>query len=389
MRRFHSLTGVLSISDDERNEILQKVEANDPAACFKQAQIYRYLHNCDDYVSSAHELLKRASESGIADADAAIAIMMFRGEIEPYNPRAAAQLLEKALKNNSELAAEFHLQNLIFGRYGCQPNHELAMKLIDTLIAESDNPKWYWLKGEILSSTSRNKEAVEWYERAIEGGLADAYDGLAFAKSMDDENGTQDKEIFMEILREGDEAGNPTCMYYASYINMLYFDDCEFDDKEQQDTMRNSIINGFELCIEDHLPSAFEVLGDIYREGKMGVDIDLIKAWQYYLKGSEYMVAGCFEKMYDMLLNDEIELKNISSEEAMDLCMMNGARQKSTTLLIAAVNAYKHGRLTKFAREIEMYHIPAYDAIEDEPSDDDDDDEDIITDDDGRYDAWA
>jgi TPR repeat protein len=95
MRRFHSLTGVLSISDDERNKILQQVEANDPVACFKQAQIYRYLHNCDDYVSSAHELLKRASESGIADADAAIAIMMFKGEIEPYNPPAAAQLLEK------------------------------------------------------------------------------------------------------------------------------------------------------------------------------------------------------------------------------------------------------------------------------------------------------
>ena len=75
----------------------------------------------------------------------------------------------------------------------------------------------------------------------------------------------------------------------------------------------------------------------------------------------------------------------MSNEEAMDLCMINGARLHEARLLVATVEAYKHGRLTRFAREIEMFHIPAYEAIpDDEPLDEDEE-----IDDDGRFDAWA
>ena len=75
----------------------------------------------------------------------------------------------------------------------------------------------------------------------------------------------------------------------------------------------------------------------------------------------------------------------VADAEAMDLCMINGARLHNASLLVATVEAYRHGRLTRFAREIEMFHIPAYDAIpDDEPLDEDED-----IDDDGRFDAWA
>ena len=90
--------------------------------------------------------------------------------------------------------------------------------------------------------------------------------------------------------------------------------------------------------------------------------------------------------MYDMLLTNEIQLGQMINEDAMDLCMINGARLHNARLLVAVVEAYKYGRLTRFAREIEMYHIPAYDAIpDDEPLDDEYDE----PDDDGRFDAWA
>ena len=387
MRRFTDLTSILAITDEERAEILQKAEMGDPVACFKQAQIYRFLHNCDDYRASAYELLTVASEGGVADADAAIAIMLFKGEIEPYDPVAAANLLEKALQSGSELAADYHLNNIIYGRWGCKQDVELAMKIVDGLIAESDNPQWYRLKGEILSNSNRNKEAVEWYERAVEAGLADAYDGLAYAKSTDDESDTRDYQLFMDIVKEGDEAGNPMCLYYAALLNMVNYDYIEFESDEMRDKFRRSIIEGFELCAEESLSIAFDTLGDIYYEGKMDIPVDGLKAWGYYVKGSEYMNPTCFERMYQMLLNDEIELHNMEREEAMDLCIINGARLRNRTLLIAAVEAYKRGRLTRYAREMEMFHLPAYDALpEDEPIDDEDDE---VADDDGRFDAWA
>jgi hypothetical protein len=90
--------------------------------------------------------------------------------------------------------------------------------------------------------------------------------------------------------------------------------------------------------------------------------------------------------MYDMLQTNEIQLGQMSNEEAMDLCMINGARLHDARLLVATVEAYKHGRLTQFAREIEMFHIPAYDAI---PDDEPLDDEEEGPDDDGRFDAWS
>ena len=87
-----------------------------------------------------------------------------------------------------------------------------------------------------------------------------------------------------------------------------------------------------------------------------------------------------------MLDTNEIKLVNMSNEDAMDICMINGARQHSKWLISETVNAYRRGRLTQFAREIEMFHIPAYDAIpDDEPLDDEED----YPDDDGRFDPWA
>ena len=97
MKRFYNLAGVLSLSEEENKLIERQAQEGDPVACFKQAEIYLHLHGCDDYVSSAHKLLRKASEGGVADADAAIAIMMIKGEIEPYDPTAAVRLLEKAI----------------------------------------------------------------------------------------------------------------------------------------------------------------------------------------------------------------------------------------------------------------------------------------------------
>lgn len=388
MRRFYNHTAILALSDEQRAHVFQGAEAGEPVACFQQAQIYRYLHTCKDYVSSAYKLLVKASEAGVADADAAIAVMMFKGEIEPYDPVAAARLLEKALNNKSELAATFHLMNIIYGRYGCKQNTELAMNILDSLIAENDNPEWYALKGELLSQTNRNKEAVVWFEKAIEAGYVDAYDGLAFAKSMDDQSGAQDMEIFADVVKEGGDAGNSMCMYYLSLIKMIDFEYAEFDSDKERDEVRNIILRGFEQCAEDSLSIAFDTLGDIYLEGKMELPVDIIKAWNYYLRGSEYMNPHCFERMYTLLSDDEIELKGIGRDEAIDLCLINGARLRSKLLILEAVDAYKHGRLTKFAREMEMFHIPAADAISEVEPPYDEDDEDEV-DDDGRYDAWA
>ena len=216
-------------------------------------------------------------------------------------------------------------------------------------------------------------ESQQWYEKAVAGGENSAYADLAVARGIND------------TLVEGNDAMDPMCMYYFILDKIESYYDIDPEDKEARDEYRQMIIHALELNIECCHPMSMELLGDIYREGKIDIPVDPVKAWEYYLHGSEFMQASCFEKMYDMLLTNEIQIGQMSNEEAMDLCMINGARLHNARLLVATVEAYKHGRLTRFAQEIEMFHIPAFDAIpDDEPLDEDDD-----IDDDGRFDAWA
>ena len=386
MTKFYTLAGILSLSEEEKELIEKQALEGDPVACYKLAEIYLNLHECDDYVSSAHELLQKASNGGVADADAEIAIMMFRGEIEPFNPVAAVNLLEKAIDNGSSLGIAFQLRNLLYGRFGYKQNPDLVKRTLKELLSQGEDPYWCAFMGDVLMAEGKIVESQQWYEKAVAGGENSAYGDLALARGMDDEGNFRDYQAYCDTLMEGNDAMDPMCMYYFILDKIFSYDDIDPEDTDSRNECRQLIIRGLELNIEWSHPMSMELLGDIYREGKIDVPVDIDKAWGYYVQGSECMLGSCFEKMYDMLQANEIQLGQMSNEEAMDLCMVNGARLHNTRLLVAAVEAYKHGRLTQFAREIEMFHIPAYDAI---PDDEPLDDEEEGPDDDGRYDPWA
>ena len=383
MRRFYTLAGILSISDEEQEQIKELAAKGDPVACYKLAQIYLYLHNCDDYFESAHKLLQTAQSGGVADADAAIATMMLRGEIEPYDPISAVKLLEKSINNNSVGGILFQLRNLLYGRYGYKQNIELVKTVLNARLSQDEEPHWCALMGDVLMLENKIEESQEWYEKAVAGGENSVYGDLALARGINNEGNFKDYEAYCDTLMEGNDAMDPMCMYYLVLDKILEYD--PDSDPETLEEVRDLVIRGLELNIELSHPMSFELLGDVYREGKMDIPIDLQKAWGYYVEGSQYMNSGCFEKMYDMLEADEIQLGNMSNEEAMDLCMINGARLHNTKLLTATVEAYNHGRLTRFAREIEMYHIPSYNALPDDNADSNEEEQD----DDGRYDAWS
>ena len=386
MRRFYTLAGILSLSEDEKELIWQQALEGDPVSCYKLAEIHLHLHDCEDYVASARELLQKASEGGVADADATIAIMMFRGEIEPFDPVAAAKRLEKAINNRSDRGIAFQLRNLLYGRYGYEQNIVLVKQTLDQLLSQGEDPYWCALMGDLLMAEGKIVESQLWYEKAVAGGENSVYGDLALARGINDDYSFRDYEAYNDTLMEGNDAMDPMCMYYFILDKIESYYDIDPEDTESHDENRQLIIHGLELNVEYCHPMSMELLGDIYREGKIDISVDLVKAWEYYVHGSEFMLDSCFEKMYDMLQANEIQLGQMNNEEAMDLCMVNGARLHNARLLVATVEAYRHGRLTQFAREIEMFHIPAYDAIpDDEPLDDEDEGQD----DDGRFDAWA
>ena len=53
MRRFYTLAGILSLSEEEKELIRQQALEGDPVACYKLAEIHLHIHDCEDYVASA------------------------------------------------------------------------------------------------------------------------------------------------------------------------------------------------------------------------------------------------------------------------------------------------------------------------------------------------
>lgn len=362
MIRYYDLGSICSIPAEELESVEEQANAGDPVSCCKLALILLAMHDTDDYIERAHELLKTASAAGVADADAAIGIMMFKGQIEPYNPLEAASVIEKAILANSTLAVAFQLRNILYGRYGYTQNIEKVATIVDNLINSMPNPYWYGLKGEVLSYQNKHIESEEWFQKAVDAGLVSFYSDLALARGFDDECNYRDYQAFADTTLEGHAAGDATCFYFYVLDRMPEYD--QFEDPETREEFRSAIIQGLEEKADEHHALSMELLGDIYREGQMDVPVDMVKAWKYYMQGSGYYRDSCFEKMYDMLDAGQIELAAMSKEDAMDLCMMNGARLHNEKLLRAAVEAYKKGRLTRFAREIELYHIHAYNALQ-------------------------
>ena len=91
-----------------------------------------------------------------------------------------------------------------------------------------------------------------------------------------------------------------------------------------------------------------------------------------------------------MSLNGDIEEEG-DAQYFRDICALKGARHGSEAMLSEAVEAYRQGRLTAFAPEIEQYYLPLSDGqvAQEEPDETDIPYDEEYPDDDGRYDAYV
>ena len=119
------------------------------------------------------------------------------------------------------------------------------------------------------------------------------------------------------------------------------------------------------------------LIAETYRNGWNGLGESVENAWKWYVKGAERNQVDCLEAMHDMCyITHDIDLPI----EKVDIIALLGARMGSPKLLRAAVAAYSEGRLTKYAVEMEQFHIPTFDGDEAEEE---------FPDDDGHFDAYV
>ena len=361
MIKFYSRETCKAISQDEVESIKTLAQAGDPVACFKLGRltyVWNDLSAEEDYLITTQRLYAKAQQGGVVEADVALAIMMLNGEVEPYNPRKAIGLLEGALKQGNEYAAYHQLCNLIFERFGYKQNLDLAEQILDQLLEQSTNPWFYDLKGEVLQARGLYEDSEPWFVKAIEGGVTLSYHALALSRGYNNNGELRDWDAMINTFREGADEGNMSCLNFFALNQGEMYEGLSQEQTEQRDECRNNILQVLEECVESMHGTSAEQLGDIYREGLYGGAIDYEKAWQCYLRGADYSCLGdCYEKMYDMILQGQVD-KGANRQEYLEQCAIYGARLRNRHMQEETVRMYRSGRLTRYAAEIEMYHMP-------------------------------
>lgn len=383
MRNFLSNVYVRNLTFEQVDEIYQKADEGNPQACFQKALVLMAWRDEDDWAKSAHKLLLKAKAGGVIDAEAVIADMIHYGELEKSDFARAKKLLEKSLAKGSEFAAKYHIENLLYGLCGTVEDPEAALEFIDNLLAQSDNPMWYYYKGLAIERTDCLSAAKEWYNKALEWGVAEAIADYATAVGFDDEYEMEDQDAYEKILDEGCKLNNPMCKYLKARLLGAKWYELPPENEEEKDELLDDILDNLESAATLGLAEASLWLGHIYKEGLYDLETDIEQAWAWYEDGAQFRSGECYEAMYAMavqgLLHSPQEGRKIA-----DLCAIKGARCGSRMMLRATVEAYYDGRLQGFASEIEEYYIPVYTLLGGEEDDDEDYDED-----DGRYDAWS
>lgn len=358
MRRFYTLAGVRNISDKEIRVIRRKAKSGDPVACYQLAQLEMAWHWEENYAEVADDLLLIAQNGGVEDAYILKALMLYRGEGE-YNPEKAESLIAAGFDKRNEYAMFTQLTNVIYGRFGHEKKLEVADNILKMLLDNDDCPHWHMLRGDALYALGKREEAVYHYEQALEGGLTEVYGDLAIARGVELDGTLVDWDSMMDTLAEGNEAADVASMYYTALEDCSQYEQCEDDETEMKDTLRELILTYLQECSDYKHIGANELLGDIYREGLYDVPVNYRKAYDHYSMGANYNGGSCYSKLHQMLSNGELSLRS-GKQEALDLFALLGARLHEEDMIIETIKAYRAGRLAEHAEEIEKYHLPAY-----------------------------
>lgn len=357
MRRFYTLAGVRNISDKEIRAIRRKAKSGDPVACYQLAQLEMAWHWEENYAEVADDLLLIALKGGVEDAYILKALMLYRGEGE-YDPEKAESLIAAGFDKRNEYAMFTQLTNVIYGRFGHEKKLEVADNILKMLLDNDDCPHWHMLRGDALYALGKREEAVYHYEQALEGGLTEVYGDLAIARGVELDGTLVDWDGMMDTLAEGNEVADVASMYYTALEDCSQYEQCEDDETEMKDSLRELILTYLQECSDYKHIGANELLGDIYREGLYDVPVDYGKAYEHYSMGANFNGGSCYSKLHQMLSNGELSLRS-GKQEALDLFALLGARLHEEDMIIETIKAYRAGRLADHAAEIEKYHLPA------------------------------
>lgn len=369
---FHIRYNLFRLDDVTLEQIREMADKGDRDA---QYGIGRYLYVVrpeENSADLAYEYLQKSHAQGQADAAAALAIIYEEGNCTEVDAGKCARLWDESLGGGSIYGVIAFAHSLIYGTFMIRKDVDKALEIINAAIKEAalqDETLGYfhYLRAMAKEEKLGRESSADDYRRAIELGCVCAWRGYADALYVDNEGEIKDEDGYLQILMDGVTAGDCDSMTMYNYLMSLREEDKNGENHIA--TYKNAFRLGSNVA-------AF-LIAETYRNGWNGLGESVENAWKWYVKGAERNQVDCLEAMHDMCyITHDIDLPI----EKVDIIALLGARMGSPKLLRAAVAAYSEGRLTKYAAEMEQFHIPTFDGDEAEEE---------FPDDDGRFDAYV
>lgn len=381
MRNFTHTENLFRVPPEVIEQLTAQADAGDALACFKVGRYHYVVQPDEDSIEKAIDYIEKAQEGGIIEADVAKAIILYNGDSGLIDREEAHNLLDKGLDHECEFAAELFSRNIINGNNGYKVDRQLAIRALEALIPESDNPMYYFLYATALEAEHSLSAARPWYEKAYNAGFLTASVNLAVCRGYNDDYELVDQDAYRDTLHAAAKAGDPTA-YCVILMDELAPDIFEQEEPERTES-QDKLIEGLEWCAGNGCVLAAHYLGEIYRYGQYGIEKDIEEAYSWHCQASQWGVSDSYEALYTMVAEAEIDFDPNEIDDVLDYLALQGARSQNEAMLRKAVERYNQGGLKDFDTEIEAYHIPAYNALPDEPEDDE------PIDDDGRYDPYV
>lgn len=335
-----------------------------------------------DSLEQAITLIEAAAKAGLPDALCAQGLLYRAGHYGWADNEKAKELLHEAYVKGSDFAIRDYLCQKIYGTHGTEANPQSVVNVIKDwmLVEESDdiavvNPIYYELLGHAYAQLGYKENAEKYYKKAIAMGYVEAYSDYCILFNSTDENGSR-PESYLSKLDLGCDAGDSFCFLFRAFAHMEEFDSCEDEQKEQ---LTAKIKEDLEKAVEQGSDMAPYFLGNAYYYGKYGFEENDMKAWNWLIDGCERDDSFAYSQIAQIIL-DGHQPEEVK-EGTLEYCQLKALRYGDEDQLRNVVEAYRNGKLTFAAPEIEKYYIPKYDSLpHDEQEEEDEDDEEILDD---------
>ena len=348
-------SAMFRLNQEQIDALKLSAQQGDSLSCYRLARYHISVRPEVESVSFAEELFHRAADAGVADATAALALMWKSGDMGLVDMLEYKQLMDKSFADGSHLAAKCVLLDMIYGR-GRQADINGAISHLNTLMSQSNEPTWLYIMGcAIEELTADREQAAEWFRKAVDAGVTDAYIDLASVTVIGNSGEIDDYDGYIELLERGIAAGDGQSLTLAVLESISAIDVCK--DAQQAQQYRADAIADLEYALTLGDPYAAYQLGEIYLNGSYGVEQSVDTAWQYYTRGVILGSAFCCEVMYD-LMDEGVVTEDDNSKAQIALW---AARYGSWRMKGEVVKLYKAGQLSPFTPEIEQYYLPLFD----------------------------